>query len=293
MRGVSVLAGALVLYMGRGAARSYDPSSVADLVYYAGVAYCDESSIESWDCGTGCTTVGQSGSVFVQTNASTYVQSYVTTRPDTGAALLSFRGTMPTSWKDWIKDNFDAFKITPVGFTGEVHQGFYDAYMSLKPQIMQDLGSLGARSVQVTGHSLGAAMASVAMYDLSVNEGFTILPSATFGQPRLGDSDFEASWSSMFGGDNVWRVTHNRDPVPHVPLEAMGFHHIPTEVWYTEDASSYQVCDGSGEDPNCSDSLDLDIDITDHLHYLNIPISGLCTSTSASRPAILNNNLRG
>jgi hypothetical protein len=48
------------------------------------------------------------------------------------------------------------------------------------------------------------------------------------------------------------------------------------QVWYNEDSSSYKVCDGSGEDPTCSDSLLSPISVSDHLHYLGIPISGLC-----------------
>lgn len=27
------------------------------------------------------------------------------------------------------------------------------------------------------------------------------------------------------------RVTHNRDIVPSVPLQIMGFHHVPNEIW--------------------------------------------------------------
>lgn len=47
-------------------------------------------------------------------------------------------------------------------------------------------------------------------------------------------------------------------------------------MWYNSDSSSYQVCDGSGEDKKCSDYLTFDTSISDHLHYINIPISGSC-----------------
>lgn len=33
---------------------------------------------------------------------------------------------------------------------------------------------------------------------------------------------------------------------------------------------SFRVCDGSGEDPNCSDSQTFDLSVYDHLHYLNV-----------------------
>ena len=34
---------------------------------------------------------------------------------------------------------------------------------------------------------------------------------------------------------------------------AMGFHHVPTEVFYNEAGDDHQVCDAEGEDPTCSD----------------------------------------
>jgi hypothetical protein len=35
-------------------------------------------------------------------------------------------------------------------------------------------------------------------------------------------------------------------------------------------ALTFQVCDDSGEDPNCSDSQYIDLSVYDHLHYLNV-----------------------
>lgn len=34
-------------------------------------------------------------------------------------------------------------------------------------------------------------------------------------------------------------------------------------------ALSFKVCDGSGEDPKCSDRQRFDLSVYDHLHYLN------------------------
>ena len=56
----------------------------------------------------------------------------------------------------------------------------------------------------------------------------------TYGQPRVGNESFHD-----FYNDNsprvTWRLTHWRDPVPHLPLESMGFSHIGTEVWNDKD----------------------------------------------------------
>ncbi len=55
----------------------------------------------------------------------------------------------------------------------------------------------------------------------------------------------------------------------HVPPELLGFHHVGTEVYYRNDSAAaygYHVCDGEGEDPDCSDKEFAD-SIHDHLHY--------------------------
>jgi len=50
----------------------------------------------------------------------------------------------------------------------------------------------------------------------------------------------------------------------------MNFRHIANEVWYSNEASTtYIVCDASGEDPNCADSIVM-TSISDHTTYLGI-----------------------
>ena len=61
-----------------------------------------------------------------------------------------------------------------------------------------------------------------------------------------------------------------------MPQEALGYHHVSTEVFYDEPSTAHQVCDGSGEDPNCSDSCAPVhcTSVDDHLDYLNTPLGG-------------------
>ena len=147
-----------------------------------------------------------------------------------------------------------------------MHSGFLDDWRTLAPGVTADLHVLGCAnsSISVVGHSLGAAMAALAAYDLSapvaqppaaahatrpVEEkdkaaagGAAQLalsgaaPTATqwrvgrvytYGQPRVGNTAFADFY--MTGTRVSWRLTHHRDPVPHLPLESMGFHHIGTE----------------------------------------------------------------
>ena len=41
---------------------------------------------------------------------------------------------------------------------------------------------------------------------------------------------------------SIVRVIHNRDIVPHVPLQTQNFHHPPFEVQYDEGMSSFKIC---------------------------------------------------
>merc|ERR1712070_851501 len=128
-----------------------------------------------------------------------------------------------------------------------------------------------------------------------------IVETYTFGQPRVGDQVFADAYEAAFGqtasDTNAWRVTHADDPIPHLPFEFMDFKHISTEVWYESTTSKgYVVCDGSGEDPKCSNSKSADVPAAiitcgvdqskcQHLNYMTdsktIPMDGsTCTERS-------------
>lgn len=60
---------------------------------------------------------------------------------------------------------------------------------------------------------------------------------------------------SVSHGVPIFRVVHNRDPVPHLPFEAWGYRHPPTEIFFDADQTSHVVCNDSGEDLACSDQF--------------------------------------
>ena len=81
---------------------------------------------------------------------------------------------------------------------------------------------------RVTGHSLGAAIATHAVAHLLTNK-VKVTEFYSFGSPRVGDPNFSVWFNSIYGQDHFKaRVTHCRDPVPHLPLESMAFQHINT-----------------------------------------------------------------
>ena len=110
-------------------------------------------------------------------------------------------------------------------------------------------------SLLFTGHSLGAAMATMAAADLTLEGEESSL--FTFGSPRVGNSEFK-SWAQGRLSTSM-RMRRQLDIVPAIPPRGFGFdyEHVAHEIWNKHadgEPDSYVMCDGSGEDPNCGDS---------------------------------------
>ena len=75
-------------------------------------------------------------------------------------------------------------------------------------------------------------------------------------------------------GDTLYRVVHNRDDVPHLPLmKVMDFYHVCREIFEDEN-HEIKICNDSCEDSTCSDQFKLtELNSEDHLHYLGIDMS--------------------
>ncbi len=84
------------------------------------------------------------------------------------------------------------------------------------------------KNLYITGHSLGAALSTHAVAHL-MHYGIKADLFYNLGSPRVGDAKFH-DWFTRTYGRFVGRITHHQDPVPHLPLEAMGFQHLHNEV---------------------------------------------------------------
>lgn len=197
--------------------------------------------------------------------------------------FASFRGS--ENIENWI-DNLEFVKYHPwesFPLAG-VERGFYEWYLSLRNAgLLEALGDAcakhGTKTVKTQGHSAGSAPAVFLAFETLkgvARANFSVVNVTTFGSPRLGDEHFVA----LYNATNVvnTRVTHDRDIVPHLPLDDMfwlGYAHVPTEVFYDAESTTATVCDGSGEDQNCSDKCTLCNSIADHLYYLNTSVGSL------------------
>uniref|UniRef100_A0A7S0D813 Fungal lipase-type domain-containing protein n=2 Tax=Amorphochlora amoebiformis TaxID=1561963 RepID=A0A7S0D813_9EUKA len=119
-------------------------------------------------------------------------------------------------------------------------------------------------------------MGSICAYEIARQTNRYAFPGITlftFGSPRVANLFFNQELGDM--AVNSWRITHARDIVPHVPFQSLGFYHHSREVWFPDKQyvpGNYNICDGSGEDPVCQDSLWFATSVEDHLNYIGVQL---------------------
>jgi hypothetical protein len=137
-------------------------------------------------------------------------------------AVLSFRGTNKDDLSDWI-DNLDALP-QPWQKGGKVHSGFDKALQEIWPGIDSALLEFSACRSLFTGHSLGAAMATLASSLRKPQSLYTI------GSPRVGDQAF----ADLLQGLDNHRYVDCCDLVTRVPPEVLEYAHIPGMIHYID-----------------------------------------------------------
>ena len=86
---------------------------------------------------------------------------------------------------------------------------------------------------RVTGHSLGAALATLFVAENAATSAIPVRALQSFASPRVGDRTFAAAFSQLkYEGAplEAWRVYNRPDLVPMVPLEIEGFAHVGTPL---------------------------------------------------------------
>lgn len=169
-----------------------------------------------------------------------------------------------------------------------VHLGFYYTYHMVSSSLIKAVAALQTTyptaSILVTGHSLGAALATHAAVDIKrkLNPS-TNMTFYSYGSPRVGNAVFADYVMTLFPNGTYQRVSHYTDGAVHMPLSEMGFKHAGDEVWYFNEGETlgYKLCqNGVGEPENdeCANSNYSLFDRDSHWIYLGHKIAGMCTS---------------
>nr|CDI56528.1 putative protein [Melanopsichium pennsylvanicum 4] len=172
--------------------------------------------------------------------------------PDYNFIILAFKGTDPVEFKEWAIDftfEYTDGRAWLPGFT-KVHAGFYNQifpqelnhatgafpYTEIRASVEEIVKQIRATSfsdhvnLYVTGHSLGAALASV-FYSRAVaspkdfganeegNQQVFVRDAYCFGAPIIGDPDCISAFNQavherdLNHPQSLWRVTNRRDAV--------------------------------------------------------------------------------
>eukprot|EP01061_Rhynchopus_euleeides_P036483 TRINITY_DN614_c0_g1_i1.p1 TRINITY_DN614_c0_g1~~TRINITY_DN614_c0_g1_i1.p1 ORF type:complete len:293 (+),score=113.47 TRINITY_DN614_c0_g1_i1:29-880(+) len=236
-------------------------------------AYCIADQLTAWNCKW-CKYIGVEKVYGVTTKVKYDGQAYVV-RTNQSEIIVSFRGSH--NIENWISDF--TFKKTTLKWDGvpsniEVHEGFLYSYEAMQTEIntwvKQAVADCPDCTLHVTGHSLGAAQALLCVTDLRLQG---MKPELwNYGMPRVGGKPFVSWFDGMTQANNqtVLRMTNMRDVVPRLPPTEFYFHHVSREVWRSTN-KTYIVCDGSGEDEDCSLSLPIyRDDAADHSLYMGV-----------------------
>lgn len=165
-----------------------------------------------------------------------------------------FRGS--ESILNWVT-NLDTTKTAYTSYPEcncQVHAGFYAAEQRALSQVLNQVGKLRTTyptaKVKTTGHSLGAALATLTALDL-IRYGYAAT-SYNFGSPRVGDQAFSTFAKTKL--TDFWRVTHLKDMVVHNPGSGslLNFWHVCTEE-YEDALGNVHSCNSTCEDSTCAD----------------------------------------
>jgi triacylglycerol lipase len=142
--------------------------------------------------------------------------------------------------QEWIQN----FRMRLVHYLipnfGKVHDGFLHAYNLVRAAIIGTFEDLDPGSrLFIAGHSLGGALATLAVPDLGARRRRKTIALYTYGSPRIGDNAFVSAFNRDYG-ESSFRIENTSDmvglmppPAPIVGSVGGYFSHVDTPVDFT------------------------------------------------------------
>lgn len=145
------------------------------------------------------------------------------------AYVLAIQGTRDL--RDWITDCKFLLRRNANFPIGKIHDGFGDAWDDIAKDVFQQIQAamiVQVKPLFICGHSLGGAI-SIPAADYLSRQNVNVQAVYTYGQPRVGDRAFAASYNSRLGA-RTFRVVYEFDLVPHLPLPGLLFRYLQNRM---------------------------------------------------------------
>jgi len=150
---------------------------------------------------------------------------------------VAYHGTR--GFNDGITDAnvlFTTSELLPEG--GRMHRGFYNSFTDSWPNLYGILKSYAEKQeseikdfkINLTGHSMGGAIAKIAALCLNKTEGAENVHVATFGDPRVFDLTASEFYNDVLQEKTIRVTHHQRDPVPALCPGSFGYAHVGAQL---------------------------------------------------------------
>ena len=182
----------------------FDRAIAREAAFLVQLAY-DQFRNPEWNLGTGYQILGA-------LRAAGEGLGFVARNQTTRNVFVVFRGAQEL--RDWRAN----LSLPPVVHEwGMVEQGFSGLYQECTVSVIQAVKRApDAPGVFATGHSLGAALATLAAADLAIHGIAAAL--YNFASPRVGNTKFAQAFNANALVTARWRIVNTEDIVTTVPL---------------------------------------------------------------------------
>lgn len=129
--------------------------------------------------------------------------------------LVAFRGT--AGIEDMQTDaRFIFTRMDDWDDSIHVHSGFLSSMDAVIDEVIDAVEEAGTsdKRVWITGHSLGAAIATLVAYRLHEIENIDVQGVYVFGSPKVGNEGFKDAYKDADLRDRTWRMELAGDPIP-------------------------------------------------------------------------------
>jgi hypothetical protein len=182
----------------------------------------------------------QKAKSFGVSNQNDVPAAYIFTRGN--KVVIAYHGTR--SRQDVATDINAAFTIPDylpngyrvhAGFSHALEESWDDLYVKLQQHLKQNNLSINDVEFDITGHSMGGALAKLAALRLNQCSGINKIKVATFGDPRVLASETAELYNKELGHQTLRIVQHYRDPVPMVGPGIAGYKHVGMQLCVATD----------------------------------------------------------